>query len=304
MLNSLAPSTRRTYTSAQHKFIEFSHELGYSNPCPALEKTLCLFVTHLAKSIQHQSIKVYLSAIRSLHIAEGFPDPINGSHQLQKLIRGIKRTQGSKATRERLPVTNELLQVIHGSLNFAIADHAMFWAACTLAYFGFLRAAEFTVPNHNSFNPEIHLQVSDIAMDNRTKPSCMKVFIKASKTDPFRKGCHVYIGCGSQPLCAVTAMSAYLIQRGSQHGPLFLLQSGLPLSRERMSSWLRTIFTNANVPGNYSTHSFRIGAATVAAKNGIPAHLIKALGRWTSDAYLVYTRTDPSDLIKLARVLS
>ena len=64
----------------------------------------------------------------------------------------------------------------------------MFWAACTLGYFVFLRAAEFTVPNLASFSSSIHLTVRDIAVDGASSPSCMQVTIKASKTDPFRKG--------------------------------------------------------------------------------------------------------------------
>ena len=48
--------------------------------------------------------------------------------------------------------------------------------------------------------------------------------------------------------------------------------------------------------GNFSSHSFRIGAATVAARNGIPDHLIQALGRWTSNAYQLYIRT-PSEAL-------
>jgi len=40
-----------------------------------------------------------------------------------------------------------------------------------------------------------------------------------------------------------------------------------------------------HIAGNFSTHSFRIGAATVAARNEIPDHLIQALGRWSSNAY-------------------
>lgn len=40
--------------------------------------------------------------------------------------------------------------------------------------------------------------------------------------------------------------------------------------------------------------SFRIGVATVAARNGVPDILIQALGRWSSNAYQWYFRT-PSE---------
>ena len=258
MLNGLAPTTRRTYASAQRKYIDFCSQLGRQSPCPADEKTLSLFITFLAQTLQHRSIKVYLSAVRSLHIEQGFADPLANCVRLQQVFRGIKRSQGSP-TPQRLPITDSLMQVIFKALDLKLFNHAMFWAACTLAYFGFLRSAEFTVPNLSNFSTSIHLQVSDLAFDNLTKPSCLRVLVKASKTDPFRKGCHVHIGRGRFPLCAVSAIAVYLNIRGDSPGPLFLLDDGRPLSRELLTSWLRSIFTGAGIAGNFSSHSFRIG---------------------------------------------
>ena len=299
LAQGLAPSTRKAYASGQRKFVEFCRQAGklHSNgsPCPADEWTLCLFVSFLADSIQHSSIKVYLSAVRSLHIEQGFPDPLLNCLRLQRVLRGVKRSQGSPAA-QRLPITDSLLWVIHRALNFKLFDHCAFWAACMLGYFGFLRAAEFTVPNLAGFSPAIHLSVADIAVDSHQSPTCLRVRIKASKTDPFRQGCHIHIGLGRAPLCAVHALLAYLSIRGKAPGPLFLLASGQPLSRAILTDWLRQIFSTAGIEGNFSSHSFRIGAATVAARNGIPDHLIQALGRWTSNAYQLYIRM-PSEAL-------
>ena len=46
------------------------------------------------------------------------------------------------------------------------------------------------------------MTVDDIAVDSHTSLSCLQLTIKASKTDPFRKGCCLYIGLGRPPLCA------------------------------------------------------------------------------------------------------
>ena len=43
----------------------------------------------------------------------------------------------------------------------------------------------------------------------------------------------------------------------------------------------------------YSSHSFRIGAATTAAAAGIPSWMIKSLGRCASNAYLSYIHRSP-----------
>ena len=149
LAQGLAPSTRKAYASGQRKFIEFCRQAGklHSNgsPCPADEWTLCLFVSFLADSIQHSSIKVYLSAIRSLHIEQGFPGPLLNSLRLQRVLRVFKHSQGSPATRH-LPITDSLLLVNHWALDLNIFYHCAFWAACMLGSFGFLRAAELQSP--------------------------------------------------------------------------------------------------------------------------------------------------------------
>jgi len=79
---------------------------------PGNEQTLMHFSTLLADSINHSSIiKVYLSAVHSLHIDNGFPNLLVNCLQLQCLLRGIKCVQGSNASRCLL-ITIELLKVI------------------------------------------------------------------------------------------------------------------------------------------------------------------------------------------------
>ena len=96
----------------------------------------------------------------------------------------------------------------------------------------------------------------------------------------------------------------YLSLRGQSPGPLFLLSSGQPLSRTLLTHWLKDIFAAAGIQGPFSSHSFRIGAATVAARMGVPDHLIQAVGRWNSDAYKLYIRTPAEALVEVTSLLS
>ena len=84
----------------------------------------------------------------------------------------------------------------------------------------------------------------------------------------------------------------YLALRGDAPGYLFfLLQYGQLLSRNILMDWLRQIMASARVPGNFSSHSFRIGAATVVACNGVLDHyLIQSMGRWSNNACQLYIR--------------
>jgi len=104
-------------------------------------------------------------------------------------------------------------------------DDVIFWAVCLLAYFGFLWSAKFTAPNLSAFNLSLHLSVSDVSVDIPLNPLCIQVFIKASKTNPFRKGFNVLIGLGSPPLRAVQAVVSYWACHGNCPVPLFLLEN-------------------------------------------------------------------------------
>ena len=70
-------------------------------------------------------------------------------------------------------ITDSLLLVIHQVLVLNIFYHCAFWAACMLDYFGFLCAAEFTVPNLASFSPANYLSVADISVDSLQLPACL-----------------------------------------------------------------------------------------------------------------------------------
>ena len=79
------------------------------------------------------------------------------------------------------------------------------------------------------------------------------------------------------------------------HGPLFIWYSGHYLTRE--ACILKELVGAAGWnPSLFSSHSFRIGAATTAAATGLPDWLIQSLGRWESDCYLRYIRTPPAPL--------
>ena len=53
-----------------------------------------------------------------------------------------------------------------------------------------------------------------------------------------------------------------------------------------------------------SSHSFRIGAATIAAAAGFPRWLIQALGRWSSNCYKEYIRIPQTTLCNVSDALA
>ena len=125
----------------------------------------------------------------------------------------------------RLPITDDLILVIWKSLNLQLPDHCMFWVGYTLGHFVLCRLRN-SVPSLASFSPLVHLDVQDITVDSCIDPSCIPVTIKASKTDPLRKGCSIYIGLGKYPLCALHVLLAYSAICGDGPALCFFVKRG------------------------------------------------------------------------------
>lgn len=184
-------------------------------------------------------------------------------------------------------------------------DGTMLWAAACVGFFGFLRAGEFTVPSIRAYDPSTHLNLSDKALDSHTSPSIVRLSIKQSKTDPFRLGVEIFLGQTGTEICPVGALVRYIGVRPSNPGPLFMLSTGVPLTRTYLVSNLQAALRQAGLDDSaYNGHSFRIGAATTAAQRGLEDSLIQTLGRWRSDAYRLYIKLPREQLANISRTLA
>ena len=180
----------------------------------------------------------------------------------------------------------------------------MLWAAACTGFFGFLRAGEFTVPSASAYDKDIHLNLDDLATNCHYSPSLFRLRIKQSKTDPFRQGVDVYLGPTGTTICPVQAMRAYLQVRGPSPGALFRFESGSPLTRVALVEHLHRALQQSGFEAtSYNGHSFRIGAATTAAKCGIEDSMIQTLGRWKRAAYLAYIKIPRQQLAAVSRQL-
>ena len=275
------------------------------------EETLCRFAAHLGQQhLKHRTIKCYLSGIRfaQIHLSLGDPFRNKAMPCLEYVLSGIKQVQARSAAppKPRLPITPELLAHIRSVWLKAPRqpDLIMLWAAACVGFFGFLRAAEFTVPTLQGYDPEVHLSLQDVAIDSHSSPSVVRLRIKQSKTDPLRQGVDIFLGATYTTICPVQAILLYLEVRSPAPGPLFMFQSGSPLTRSALVSHLQTALQSAGVsPAAYTGHSFRIGAATTAAKCGVEDSLIQTLGRWKSAAYLAYIKIPRQQLASVSKTL-
>ncbi len=296
ILQAVSPRTLQTYVTAWKCFKSF--HLSYNIPFPEFSLlSITSFISFLnsIKSLQVSSIKSYISGIQFFHkLLYGAPSPEINNSQTALLIRGIQRSRPIRPD-SRLPITLDILtKCIHAlrtcyqPLSTARTLDTMF----ILPFFGFLRCAELTTSS--KFDPAINPTISDLTvLDSET----ISFLIKQSKTGQVKKGHLVYIFNLSSPIQPYQAVREYLHLRISQAKsplePLFLDHAGKPVSRTWFQKQLKSVLLLAGISAaNFSSHSFRIGAATSAAQKGLTKHQIQTLGRWSSEAFQSYIRTD------------
>jgi len=112
------------------------------------------------------------------------------------------------------------------------------------------------------------------------------------------------IGCAQAIACSHCSMNAILAARSlpalptTPDSPLFLLSSGLPLSKQLFISKTKACLLALGLDHKrYSGHSYRAGSATSAALAGFADFELQLLGRWSSSAYQQYIRAPTSLLI-------
>ena len=291
---ALSRASTAAYRCGHRKFHEFCKTIRAS-PLPASKDTVALFAAHISRSLLLASVKVYLAAVSLLHRRAGLSSPTRNNPSLQLALRGLTRahaTQPSSTTREpiTLDVLQHLLLTLKSSKPWCKQERTMFAAAMCLAFFGFLRGREITAPSKRQFDPHWHLTPGDITMSY--SDNCLYFRLKCSKTDQLHREHTITLHTTPCELCPVRIIKKYVDRYSTiQTQPLFTHCDGRPMSLQRFRQRLKQLLDLAGLPSkNFNTHSLRIGAATSAAREGVSARRIKQLGRWRSQAYLLYIR--------------
>ena len=303
--HGLSKGTRKAYGRGVRRFSRWCSLRGIKGDSVAAkpkEIDLIFYVVHEARrGMSPGTIKSNLSAIVSSSVAHGFANPVRDKNlcprpALRRVVRGISRLN-SKARKTRKPLTTDklaaVIKVARGVTGSAY-NGACFKAALSVGVYLLLRVGELVSPKTTGHNPAKGLNVEDIKfLPSFEKPDRMEVKIKNSKGDPFRNG-QVLVACANgSPTCPVALMKRWLEARGrkDKKGAVFKLSSGKLLTRDTLQKWLRAGLDAAGYKGEeHSCHSLRAGGAESLAAAGFDSSLIQVMGRWASDAFLLYLK--------------
>lgn len=209
------------------------------------------------------------------------------------VVQALKGWRRQKAVAEdwRRPVSFTMLQdlgLILGKVCKSDYEVCLFKLAFSLAFFGALRIGELVSPSTvragGLRNDDVNLFTDRVEFR-----------LRRSKTDQVGKGRSVVLfAVAGTPVCPVYCLGQFRYLQGgsaSVDAPLLAHRDGSFLSKFQFVRVLRKAIRGLGLDESlYAGHSFRIGAATEAARLGFGEEVIKHIGRWESRRFRSYVR--------------
>ena len=297
------PSTWSSYSSAARSFFDFCAGHGINTPLPPSAAALIGWIAFLFRvrspALAASSISQYVTALRSACHMLDVDAVAFDSHQLRYVLRGMKKVCPRRfLTEPRLPITIWLLADIFRVMPVDHPDTVVMQAALSLGVYGLLRSAEFLA---KSFNP-CPLARSDVTWHSDRA----ELRLRYTKGDVYHTGVLVTVFRNDSLTCpyALLRLAFAKAPVQNQSAPALQKPNGEALAYKDVQ---KALFKYAALlgldPKRFKLHGLRIGGATSLAILGVPAHIIKAIGRWKSICYQTYTRTSSAQFQKISQVL-
>jgi hypothetical protein len=288
-----APSTLKGYNGAVAQFLAFCDEekVPVKFRFPTSETVLCAFAASGLGRRAGSTVRNQLAGLKAWHAA--WNAEWNGRSRLQYILNGVEKMRPPSSMRnQRLPITKEMLRTLHKSLDFKTPfDAAVFAAACTL-FWGQCRAGEVLPTTTTPAGCKGKPARKDFCPPTNAK-LCYTVRLPSTKTK-FTEGEIVILLHQKGSTDPIQALRYHLhINQFGAEEPLFsykTTQGTRPLTKSAFLQRCNEVWARKNLP-RFTGHCFRIGGTTELLLAGIPPHVVKQSGRWSSDAFLRYWRS-------------
>lgn len=265
-------NTRKAYLSAIRQFEKWGGLL------PADRDIIVRYLMGKAESLNPRTLDLHLTAIGHWHQYQGLADPVHDP-LVRKTMEGIRRTHGQpkrKAKALRLEHIAEFVKHLQ-QLPKSKKTHRDLALVLT-GFFGAFRRSELVAIN-----------VSDLVWE----PEGLIIRLPRSKTDQQATGLMRALPFAENPACCPgKAIQKWMDTAAIAVGPLFRPVNRWDQVQDKhlnpgaVNGLLKTLGNACKfdfVP-ELSSHSFRRGLSTSAARARVDFELIKKQGGWKSDA--------------------
>ena len=260
------------------------------------------------------TINTYLSGIRQLHVDRGLGTDNIRTARVTTILKGLKNKNLADDRREKVgkrkPITTDILVSLKTKLadtEMRGRDQRLIWTVSSVLFHGAFRIHELLCKNQTSFDPDFTLLGKDVKLVEQGGEEMLQLRIKALKEQKVGKDIIVDVYSTGSELCPVRAFKKWDSYRTkSEDQPLFRFGSGVPLTGKKFNEIVRSCLKDEveGMESLFSSHSFRAGAASMMAAIGYSDDDIKAVGRWSSRAFMEYIKLPRPQRAEIARNIS
>jgi hypothetical protein len=302
--------TNQTYNSVikQYQSLIEMTNIGRNtagNIFPATTEGLINFIT-FQRINKTQSIKSMVSAIRTFHKVNNLSTEAIYSDYITLFIkattRDMKNTGDLQPRRDRRPIEMAHIKSIRENLDLVKQEDLTFYTITLIGFTNMMRTGELLPTQGKPFNEHLH----PTAGGHQQNSDHAILHIPSTKTDLSGRGFDLVIPCiptdGHKycPSCHLAVLTKkYPATATNTH--IFSIQ-GQPLHKDTYVQRLKAECKRIGLdPKFIGGHSLRIGGATACALANLSGAQIQMLGRWTSEAYILYLNAQPHDRIRILR---
>ncbi|WP_299946864.1 site-specific integrase [uncultured Microbulbifer sp.] len=268
---STSDNTRKAYRSAIRQFEKWGGRLPTNN------QVLVRYLLNRAEVLNSRTLDLHLTAIGQWHQYQGMSNPVTDP-LVQKTMQGIRRTHG-KPKQKAKALSMQHLAAMAGHLRTQVASKkkARDLALLLTGFFGAFRRSEL-----------VSIQVSDLIWEEEG----LIIRLPKSKTDQSGEGILRALPYGDAQVCPASALKHWLKIAAITEGPVFRAVNRWDtvqpqqLNPTAINDLLKKLghACGFDFVDQVSSHSFRRGLSTAAAREKVSFELIKKQGGWKSDA--------------------
>ena len=320
LMDHVLPKTRSSYETATRSYVAFC-EVRSIPPWPVEIDTFCGWLMELVDpdtpasgNVKVTSLGMYLAGVKYTHgLRSRAPWPGEGSEQVRRVMRFLKRKYPTKGTPSKVPVTVEIVRVMLRQLpgwpdlaEMSAADR-LFAVASVLGVKGFLRGGEFLT---SSGSDRAILRRRDV--DVRRVGNVLAVVVRVGQPKARWWLESAAVPCFAGPgmddeFCPVRLWHGYTARVGGAlagDGPALRMGTGRALTREVMVRRTSELMADAGVAFvdelgrrmDVKASSWRAGAVLSAVRAKVSEPYIRAFGRWATSSWTNYMLRCPLDM--------
>lgn len=166
--HAVAKHTWLSYKTAHNMLEKCEFETGADLSFPLDEDKTLIFVGWcIERGLKGQTIKSYISGLKSFHISKGFGSIDLLTPMVKQVIAGRLNMPEKRVKVKRLPCTINILKLLKAKLRLSklsVGVQLLVWAVSSLAFYGAFRCGELLSKYSLQFDKKFTLLKKDISI--------------------------------------------------------------------------------------------------------------------------------------------